>query len=614
MASTYYVSGKGSDRHTGLSKKKAFRTFEPVQKVLKAGDTVYVMNGTYTNLNPASSIVSIKNLQANATQPTTIKAYPRHTPILQANRNNWNAVSITGSSHVVIEGLTMLGARDQITLDYALAEKDNRINPATSGNGVQVTYIDGPNKTEAEKIHSTHVTIRNNAVSNFPGGGIATSEVDYVTIEHNVVSGNAYYSPYGTQGITHLRLWNSDANTTAYKIIIRGNTVFDNEQKVPWFRGGGKLTEGHGIMLDTASSRETTGIAYRGRALIANNLIYHNGGSGINIFAGSNPVDVVNNTTYENAKTLTKSGEISFNYSQNGRAYNNIMSARPDRAANNINQSTNIIFSSNLVNNSPAFQASDQLAVGAIRNLRNQDPCFVDAANGNFTLQASSPAINAGIATGALRQDKYGAGRDRRVDMGAFEAGAFPAAGTTIGGPGDDFLLGTAKGETITGGDRHDSLIGGLGADRLRGGSGGDRFVYSGSTPRAALAQSLVTSFDRIGDFSAVGGDRIQLDYDRNLSTVELPPQLLNAGKVQGKTLSVAVAVAYQDANPVKPGQQRLNPNAAVLFGWKNRMYLSVNDAAIPFAASQDLVVAIAGVSLTGNIPIGVLPVANYFA
>jgi len=163
----------------------------------------------------------------------------------------------------------------------------------------------------------------------------------------------------------------------------------------------------------------------------------------------------------------------------------------------------------------------------------------------------------------------------------------------------------SATGETITGGDRHDSLIGGLGADRLRGGSGGDRFVYSGSTQRTALAQSLVTSFDRIGDFSVVGGDRIQLDYDRNLSTVDLPPQLFNAGTVQGKTLLVAVEAAYQE---------RLNPNAAVLFGWKNRMYLSVNDAAIPFAASQDLVVAIAGVSLTGNIPIGVLPVANYFA
>ena len=201
---TYYISGTGSDKNNGSSESQAFRSFGQVRKVLQAGDTVLVMNGTYEGSGGA--VLGINGLQGTAEHPTTIKAYPGATPVLQAHGNNWNAIGITGSSYVVIEGLTLRGARDEITLDYARSQRFNLNNPATSGNGIQVIYANGPNGTEAEKIHSTHITLRNNTISNFPGGGIATTEADYLTFENNVVSGNSYYSPYGTQGISNLRL------------------------------------------------------------------------------------------------------------------------------------------------------------------------------------------------------------------------------------------------------------------------------------------------------------------------------------------------------------------------------------------------------------------------
>ncbi|MHC5833435.1 MAG: hypothetical protein ACYT04_99955, partial [Nostoc sp.] len=92
---------------------------------------------------------------------------------------------------------------------------------------------------------------------------------DYITVEKNIVSGNAWYTPYGGQGITTLFATNSDHNTTDYKIIYRDNIVFDNQSLVPW-KQAGQITEGHGLMLDTINQSKD-GTPYLGKTLVANN-------------------------------------------------------------------------------------------------------------------------------------------------------------------------------------------------------------------------------------------------------------------------------------------------------------------------------------------------------
>ncbi|MCC5656609.1 DUF1565 domain-containing protein [Nostoc sp. XA010] len=229
----YYVSGIGNDKADGASEAAAFRTLQKAVDLVVAGDTVYIMDGIYTN--KYTSILSITDKHGSATAPITFAACPGHKPILEAHKNNWNAVSITGSSYIVIEGLTLIGARDEITLEYALEQKENTNNPATSGNGITVSYIKGTNK------RSHHVIIRNNTVTNFPGGGISANQADYIVVENNVVSGNAWYSPFGCQGITFLELWNFDNNIKDYRIIVRGNKSFDNKQLVAWVNGSQHL-------------------------------------------------------------------------------------------------------------------------------------------------------------------------------------------------------------------------------------------------------------------------------------------------------------------------------------------------------------------------------------
>lgn len=371
MPKTYYVSGTGSDHATGLTELTAFRNLQKAADLVQAGDTVFVMNGTYTGIY--ANILNLANKHGTADAPITFTAYPGHKPVLEAHKNNWNAIAVNGCSYIVIDGLTLAGARDKITLEYALQEKTNLNNPATSGNGISITLLRGtPNK------HSHYITVKNCKVANFPGGGITAMYADYITVENNVVSGNAWYSPYGCQGITIFESWNSDNNATDYKIVIKGNISFDNKSLVPWIVPG-IITEGHGIMLDTSYFGD---VAYLGKTLIANNLAYNNGGAGIQIFKGGNPVDIVNNTTYQNSTELPN-GEIFLNKAQNVSCRENIFYAKSGMAATTIINSAKIAFDKNLI--------WGKFTGAGKENILNKDPLFVNAPK-DFSLHPETPA------------------------------------------------------------------------------------------------------------------------------------------------------------------------------------------------------------------------------
>ncbi|MBW4464216.1 MAG: DUF4394 domain-containing protein [Pegethrix bostrychoides GSE-TBD4-15B] len=182
-----------------------------------------------------------------------------------------------------------------------------------------------------------------------------------------------------------------------------------------------------------------------------------------------------------------------------------------------------------------------------------------------------------------------------------------------LGAEGSDLLLGLGGNDRLLGRAGDDSLTGGRGRDRLRGDAGADRFIYTGRSQRGALSQSLLRSSDRILDFNPTEGDRIQLDFDKDLTTRNRPRQLFNAGEQRG-SLTDAVEDAYADKDQRRNGSQQLKANEAVFFTRGARTYLAVNDQQADFAVNRDLIVNVTGLQMNmGDLNAGKIAVARYF-
>lgn len=376
---TYYVSGAGSDSNNGLSPSSAFRTIQKAADLTKPGDTVMIMNGVYTYAYPGWVV----NITRSGTPQAWIKyqAYPGHSPKIK--HNTWNGILISkGASYIEINGLEVEGNNANITLDYAKSQQYNTSNAQTNGNCI---YIDG-----RKDGYPHHIRIINNKVHDCGGAGISAVRTDYVTIYGNEVYNNAWYSVYANSGISIGQGVNTDSNT-GYKMYILNNRVYNNRQYIPWINVG-KITDGNGIIVDDTRHTQngSTLPPYKGRTLIANNITYKNGGTGIHTYK-SDHVDIINNTAYlNNQSPEINYGQILASTSSDVRILNNIMYAPPDKRVNSSWSNTNVTYDYNLYANSSKIEVKGV-------NDRVGDPQFMNASVGDFRLRSTSPAINNGV-------------------------------------------------------------------------------------------------------------------------------------------------------------------------------------------------------------------------
>jgi hypothetical protein len=301
---TYYVSSEiGSNNNAGTSQNAPLATLQAAANMVQPGDTVEVMNGTYTA--PAGGNVLTITTSGTAAAPITFEAAPGQTPIINSS-GGWNGIDIE-ASYIVIDGFTVTGDAANYTLAQALAGYSTG-NAALDGNGISAT--------------GNHIIIEGNTVYNEPGGGIGAQGADYVQILNNVVYDNAHWSAYGNSGISIYDSKNSDTAAGIHD-VVSGNTVYGNAQLVPT-SGAGEITDGEGIILDT-----NTG--YTGEILVENNTVYDNGSSGIESFLTNGAV-ITGNTVYGNNTgnvQPTSDAEIFINQSNNNTATNNNTTA-PD--------------------------------------------------------------------------------------------------------------------------------------------------------------------------------------------------------------------------------------------------------------------------------------------
>ncbi|WP_130733892.1 T9SS type A sorting domain-containing protein [Flavobacterium sp. J27] len=424
FATNYYIDPvNGNNSYNGLTEVTAKQTltwFSYNTTFLQPGDTVFLMNGTYT-----ASGFAILALRASGTttNPITFKNYPGHTPILQMNDFQWHAIHLGEGIHdIIIDGLRIRGNAATIDLTDALNQPASCGNPSGSpdpkfnGNGIT---IDG--RTNDALVH--HIIVRNCEIYECCGGGIAALQADYLTYENNHIYDNSWYTIYGASGISNLNSVNYDNHTEQnYSMIIRNNVLHGNELYIPWI-GPCVIYDGNGIIIDSENNATISKPAYSGKTLIENNVVHHNGGRGIHAYH-SNGIDIINNTCYMNGRSpVISDGEITVQGATNVKVYNNIMYARETERANFLDAaSTGFSFGNNLIFNA----INNQISYTNSTDKVGLDPLFINPNlyNGNFKVETTSPAINGGNNLIFATTDYDGISRPQgsSSDIGAFEA------------------------------------------------------------------------------------------------------------------------------------------------------------------------------------------------
>ena len=423
----YYVSNSGSDSNNGLSPSTPFATMQHAAGITNPGDVVDVMAGTYTSTE--WTVIDVAR-SGTASAYISYQGYPAGThPVIQLNNNNWQGITVE-ANYISVDGFEIIGNAKSFTA--ATANPSDLNDPQYNEGG-----IDAGNFVMGTVNH--HILVTNNIIHDTSGGGIGDGYADYVTIAGNIVYNTSNWSGYAESGISATPM-DSDSNT-GYKTIIINNVLYNNanyELNYTNCSGTCGITDGEGIILDSSVSVGH----YGGRTYIANNIVYNNGSSGIQVGPNSAHADVVNNTVYKNGTNLPQEGEITSQSSTDVNAYNNIVySSAAETASSGFTQEDyNDFFAV-----SPKTIAAHDIAA---------DPDFVNAAGNNFQLQASSPAIDKGTSTDAPADDFAGVMRPQGngFDMGAYEYQAsVSSSGSSSGSSSSGASSGSSSGNVTNG-------------------------------------------------------------------------------------------------------------------------------------------------------------------
>jgi hypothetical protein len=417
-ANTWYVSGTGSDTNDGLTPTTAFRTLQHAADQTQPGDIVYAMNGTYSNLYNCCDVLDIKT-PGTATNWITYKAFPGQTPVISFN--GWEGIFFEPTAaYIEVNGFTVIGNNANVTLAGALQQSTTNPDPAYNGNCIAA---DGRSGTDTQRPH--HLRILNNTISECGGGGIGSAASDYLTISGNTIFNTSWYSIYGSSAISLYRSWNYDSST-GYRMYVTGNTIYGNAELVPVV-GVGLITDGEAIILDTNNNdyAGSTQPPYTGRTYIANNVIFGNGSSAIEVF-DSQHADIVNNSSYANVQgpALNGRGELNLNEAGDVNIFNNIFESatgqNPVTVFGNCPSCTlNFNLYANGSNNSTIDNGPNDLTADPMY----LDPAATDPTQVNLQVQPTSPAVGSGTADLAPATDIQGKPRPGKkgYDRGAYQ-------------------------------------------------------------------------------------------------------------------------------------------------------------------------------------------------
>ncbi len=373
----------GEENNDGSSLESPLRSLQAALDQVEPGETVYVMDGTYTDLLEPGNAHYILRRGGTPDAWVTVQNAPGHSPIIIASNGNGFEVQ---ANYVEVAGLTVRGEGYDETSD-------------PWGNALLVR-------------NSNHVRLVANTLSNMPTSGISAVESSNLAILNNEVFENAFWSSVQGSGIS---LWHSKTNgeppdSDGYHDRILGNRVYRNENRVKsrW-KDFAVITDGNGIIID--EGRDTI---YTGRVLVANNVIFDNGGRAVMVFKTNN-VDVMYNTTFNNGRTEALDGgrgELVAGQATNVRFLNNLVWPRAGlpgllhSSAENVDTDGNLV----ITEGDPGDTSRGDIVESADPGLRNPS---VDESEADFRPLPNSSAVGlAARVNPLLTYDYNGLDRD----------------------------------------------------------------------------------------------------------------------------------------------------------------------------------------------------------
>ncbi len=306
-----FVGPNGSDRWSGLTQGRPWKTLSYAFGRLEPGDVLRILPGNYV----------IRNEPNNIDGRAVIHRFGGIT--IQGNNNAWTViraqvpgtVNITG--HIVFQGSYIRLTNLKVTGDGQSNE------PGILG------------------FDAHHVDVYNCEVQNCRGGGINFAHSDSLRIIGNSTHDNAFANPAQHSGISIYQpiRW-PDAEQRKWSIFVARNYSYGNYNGVAGPIG---ITDGNGIILDDSmytqvgslspahKARIGNALRYPGRTLIEGNMCNYNGGSGIQIHYSAGAV-VKNNTCVGNRTFAFLStwqylnqGQVALTHSADNHVLNNVL-------------------------------------------------------------------------------------------------------------------------------------------------------------------------------------------------------------------------------------------------------------------------------------------------
>lgn len=448
-STVYYVTTEGRDSWTGTSWAAAKRSVQGAINVASNGDVILVKYGTY--VITAHINWSGKNLKISSDDGTA-NSWETAVPdsslcILDATGRNcrlflFSDAAITSST--IISGFKMTGG-------------DGTSHQNRGG----AIYIHSGSSPIIEKCWITGNVGGTDNSYGASGGGIHLQDGSPI-IQRNLISGNFASTNEGSAMGGGISIFTFVGSSNA---IIRNNTILGNiaSKKAIGFDANLFSYSGGGIYISTNFNGEISGniiknnVAAHRENFYTGNYSYHCRGGGVHI-DHSNSATIKNNIFVGNKALSATSGNggylsggAIYDAGSNCQIINNIFYDNKLRDQNFYNYSSQygqaiyayhnyfVIKNNIFVNHSSTYGdgraiyhhlAGDPLTINynCFYNNTNPNsdvvsnfgvtgnPLFTDAANGDFSLQPSSPCINTGDPTFTVPE-----GGEPRIDIGAFE-------------------------------------------------------------------------------------------------------------------------------------------------------------------------------------------------